>query len=143
LTTPIATARLGIYTLLNAQFSGTATVHDHFPQDGAEPKSIVIQHVGGVDQILGLHEAYSATKKGILIRTRFQVDVFAENSSDRDSWSDNVIEKLWDNRSTLKNTYGILQHRLVLAMDIPPEPGERNLFRKTLQFDVLINVQND
>ena len=142
LTTPIATTRTGIAAILDAAFS--IQVYDNFPLDGAQIPSIVVQNVGGVDSKYSIGEYKTSTVKSLFLDLSFQIDIYAETHANRDIYTDNVIEALWDNRSSLNTTYNINDIRLVLAMDVPPQDlHERNIYRKMLQYRASVRTDSD
>jgi len=146
--TPIDSARDAIESVLSTKLGSDATIYDHFPagSSGVDFPSgkagVVIQHLGSRDVLWGGGEHKTGGVKAIFLILRIQIDVYSDSEQVRDTVSDDIIEALWDARSTLKSDNRIFNVRLIDGRDwSPPEPYA-NLYRKMLRFDVTTEMTN-
>jgi len=132
MSTPTATVRAAIKELLEDEIDDI-TVYPEFPTMQPSVPCIVMQQVAGSTREPGVGELLDETKRAHVVRLWFQFDVYHNNPSDRDTYTDKAIYALWENRSTLLDA-GIDLYPSRRIGDLPADqPGER-LYRKSFDF---------
>jgi len=140
--TSIDSARDAIEAILTTKLGAGVNVYDHFPTGGVDMPAVVIQHIGMRDQLWGGGEWQTGSVKAIFLILRLQIDVYTDDEGTRDQYSDNIVEALWDSRSSLKSSNRVYNVRLIEGRDLPPQEPYSNIYRKSLRFDVVTEMTN-
>lgn len=141
--TPINTVRDTIKTILTAKFTGiSVTISSYMSVDGVKSPCIIIQHIGSREQPWGGGEWQTGTVKAIFLIVRLQIDVWANDENTRDSWSDKIIEGLWEAKATLKSTYHIYDIRMIETRDMNPTEPYAKIYRKSLRYELVTEMTN-
>jgi len=138
-TTPTASVRAALKTLLGTLAGTGVKIYDYFPQDKSlQVPCVIMQQVAGRSKYPGVGEVMSTTEKAHTVRLIFQFDVYALSAAKRDEIADRIL-KIWESYSDLKDD-DITLYPCQVCQDMPPpEQGDPN-FRKLIQFPFEIDM---
>ena len=137
---PVASVRAALKAVLDGQLGTGVKFYEYFPTEGVKEPCVVIQNISGVESEAAVGENVDSGTKGIKVTLVFQFDVYHSKSSGRDEIADKVLNLLWINRATLKNTHKIERDPSRRIQDVPAaETGER-LYRKSIDIAFTITM---
>jgi len=137
---PTATIRAALKTILDGQLGTGVKFYDYFPTEGVKEPCVVIQNVSGIESEAAVGENVDVGTKGIKVTLVFQFDVYHSQSTGRDEVADKLLNRLWTQRATLKDTHKIERDPSRRIQDVPAaETGER-LYRKSIDIPFTITM---
>jgi hypothetical protein len=105
-------------------------------QSGISIPQVTIWHIGSDELVAGVGDYLSSTLKGRIKVDRFQIDIYASGSAERERLYDDLYRGFLDEAVSLRNS-GILEIREVESLDAPfSEEEPLRYFRKTIRIDV-------
>jgi len=134
---------------------GATWIYPSFPRLDATMPRISLRVLSCVFDEHAIGSYITNTAKGSLYITRFQIDVWVKDKEILeidgtkysggkllDKLSDDVLDTIFDNRRWLKRNYNILDIRLTNSRPWPYDE-EHQLFRQTLDFELLCEEESD
>ncbi len=114
------------------------TVYDRLPFEGADPRSVVLTVVSGVNRSFGVGLRKSATKRGVEEQFRLQVDCNYDDKTGVGVLADSVEQVLMEAIDTLANND---IHGLRKVADIDTLPAGMGTTPLTREARVLMDFQ--
>jgi hypothetical protein len=119
LSTPRASVRAAFIAILTAANPGVQ-IYDGLPFEGADTRSVVIRVVSGTSRSPGVGLRKDATKRGLMMQYRMQIDVNYDDRAGVTTLADSVEQALMNAVDTFRTTYDIHGLRKMLDVDALP-----------------------
>lgn len=131
LVTPLQNTRDQIATVLNNL--GAPIFKHGTPTEGAPVPSIVLNQIAGIGEEVGIGQQYDS-RRAMMIRTRWQIDVYELNPEGRDALSDKVVQAINENRTTLA-AGNVFDARIVGIRNLQSAEFAEKVYRRAVDIE--------